>query len=209
MSLTQKLRRIEKEHKVSQDKVHEYYVKSKEDSAKRTEAEGKETNLLGKVIEQKVEIDNLKAMIQMQDIEINTRKANKKAEKKALLAGQKDMAGIIEGQDKVMHDIINMNIMVGEDIHSRARMNLERIHLLEQEMIALQAEPTVTRINYRRLLTKFRRSQEKNRMAAEEQRQEILRLHRVIDGKIGDIRELNFQRSRDHYLITTLRKKLG
>lgn len=46
-------------------------------------------------------------------------------------------------------------------------------------------------------------------MAAEDHRQEVLNLHRIIDGKDQMIAQLEYRHSEDVYLIKVLRNRLG
>ena len=78
---------------------------------------------------------------------------------------------------------MNSNIMIGEDFRSKAFMNAMEIVELKEVICYLKAEPEIYKQQSKAILTQLKKVISCNRMMAEDERQEKLRLLRVIDGK--------------------------
>ena len=81
--------------------------------------------------------------------------------------------------------------MIGEDFRSIAYNHYMKIKELEETIVCLRAEPAVLNRHYLVLHTKLRRETEASKMQFEEQRCEIVRLMKVIEGKDLEIEKLN------------------
>ena len=114
---------------------------------------------------------------------MNRKEAKKQAKKKAAKEGQKLVNHMLDFAEERQNHAINRNNMIGEDFRSQALNNYHKILRMEEEILRLKAEPYITRQNYLRLMTKVRRANEKRHFEKEDDRQERLRLLKIIDGK--------------------------
>ena len=99
--------------------------------------------------------------------------------------------------------------MIGEEYRSIALANYNKIIEMQEHIICLTVEPSLHKERYLKLITQLRREGERHLMDKEDLRQEILRLHRVIESKDLTIAQVEKKEADSLYLVSVIKKKLG